>query len=158
MPSQKYFSHNAPVPFALFWNADQTAYPGGPGFDPPGTLNIRRVDKSLRKLVKAINESQTGITTVSACEGHPERDEYGVVHVELWLRVDGANALKTFFEWIERAVQHRINSAGYSKERVIRVEFLGATRFGCYFVVYADFLNLTENRRVINSLTKTWGK
>lgn len=155
MPVEKYYSHSAPQPFTLWWDVDSTPYPEAPGFSPPEALDLTMVDAPLRPLVQAINASPH-MGTVSACAGHPGRDAYGVVHVELWLRVVNIVGLGLLHDWIERAVRHRKLLGGYSKERVIRLEYLARGHYGWYFVVYADFISIPENARVIEALTATW--
>lgn len=155
MPRDKYYSHSAPEAFELFWDAESKEYPGGPGFHHPGKLDPAIVDEGIRDLVLKINNSGV-MTTVSACEGHPERDEHSVFHVELWIHVPKADGLKRLHDWVEKAVRRRKELGGYTRERVIRLEFVGLTQFGYYFVIYGDFLSIPENKRIIRALTETF--
>jgi hypothetical protein len=155
MPGEKYYSHYAPQPFTLFWDAHTQAYPDGQAFASPGELDLANVDEPLQELVGKINSSGC-ISTVMCCSGHPERDEYCVHHVELWLRVHHGDGLKSLMDWLELANRRRLSLGGYAKERVIRLEYLGATVNGYYFVVYGDFINVTENARICQALTEAW--
>lgn len=149
-------NHNAISPPVFFWDAESSPYPIITGYRFPIALADEEIDRGLRELVKRINLSEW-MTTVSCCEGHPERDEYGILSPELWLRIADVGDVGFLFLWVEKARRARKkNSNTLSTEAIINVDFVGQTVNGFYFRVWSEFISLPENERILDALLEAF--
>lgn len=135
----------------FFWNAEEHAYP----YMPATRIDYSLIDEGVAELVRKINGT-TWALTVSSCEGHPEQDNNYCAHPEIWIRVFDGDGLLNLFDWLERANKVRQQvSVVYKSDRLIDAEFVGKTGHGYYFCIYGKFVNVVENKRIIDALVET---
>jgi len=138
----------------FFWNADESAYP--PEFMAGARIDYHKIDTGIAELVSKINGT-TWAETIMSCEGHTEKDDPYSPTPEIWLRVFDGEGLLRLYDWLARAIKVRqATSTCYKSSKIIDLEFVGKTRHGYFFCLYATkFVSAIENRRIIDALTET---
>lgn len=153
-----YLHHSTSDEGHFFWDAEAEPYPvGAEWFRAPERLRAEDLDPEIAELVLGMNR-QPWMRTLMSCQGHPAEDNAYAAHPEVWLRLPRAEDAGRFFGWIERARRRRkILSRVFRDEALIRVDFVGQTRWGLYFVVWGQFVSGPENRRVVRALRESLG-
>jgi hypothetical protein len=158
MPHARYFIHNSIVSTdKFFWDATSSPLPQIAGYYNPAQLDYGNIDVGLRRIVALLNSAGSGIETISCCEGHPDRDELGVISPEIWLRVHDESALPKLFTWITaaRALRRELSTT-YTEEPLIYLDYVDKTVYGYYFVLHTTFVSTIENGRILKALEATW--